>query len=385
MKNFLNESAKQLQQGGIRRFFDNAAQYGDVISLGIGEPDLNTPSEVIEAAYTAMKAGKTHYTANAGTMDAREAVARYLKGFGIISNPSGEIILTCGGMSAVFMSIMCTVEHGDEVLIPDPQWLNYCSQVNFAGGSVIRVPVYERNGFRLKAEDIEKHITKNTKLLILNSPNNPTGAVMSKEDLEEIAALAIKYDLIVISDEVYCELLYDGAKHHSIASMPGMHERTIVINSLSKTFSMTGWRIGFAAGPKYIVAKMTVLQENMAACAPSPAQQAAVFALDSMCQVHKMLSLYEERRNVLIEGLKGIPGITCLIPQGAFYAFPNISSFGMTSEDFAEGLLKQQHVVSVPGSCFGAFGEGFIRLSYCNSKENIVEATRRISAYAASL
>ena len=385
MKNFLNENAKKLHQGGIRMFFDKANQYSDVISLGIGEPDLITPSEVIEAAYKAMKAGNTHYTANAGQIDAREAVARYLKNYGITADPSGEIILTCGGMGAVFLSIMCIVQNGDEVLIPDPQWLNYCSQVNFAGGNVVRVPVYERNGFKLNANDIEMHITKNTKLIMLNSPNNPTGAVMSREDLEAVAALAIKYDLIVISDEVYCELLYDGKRHYSMASIPGMRDRTIVINSLSKTFAMTGWRIGFAAGPKYIIDKMTVLQENMASCAPAPAQQAAIFALDSMCQVQKMCSMYEERRNVIIDGLKVIPGISCLIPQGAFYTFPNISSFGMTSADFAEGLLEQQHVVSVPGSCFGTFGEGFLRLSYCNSKENIEEAVQRIANYVASL
>ncbi len=385
MESFLNSKAIALKQGGIRGFFDKAKNYSNVINLGIGEPDIDTPKAIIDCAYNAMLKGKTHYTQNAGDLDVREAVADYVKSYGIESNPSEEIILTCGGMGAVAMAILAIVSEGDEVIIQDPQWLNYCSQVRFAGGVPVQVPVREEDNFVFKAENLEKYITNKTKVLMINSPNNPTGAVMSKEDMEKISQLAIKHNLFVISDEVYCELLYDGNKHKSIASLPGMKERTLIINSLSKTFAMTGWRIGFAIGPKEIIAKLIVLQENLVACAPAPAQRAAKYALSTMCEVKSMVNMYENRRNIIVDGLNGIEGISCLKPLGAFYAFANIKGLGKTSLEFAEGLLEQEQVVVIPGSAFGPSGEGFVRVAYSNSEENLHIALKRIRNYAEGL
>lgn len=378
MRKFLTPAASALRQGEIRAFFDKAKNYENVINLGIGEPDLDTPQPIIDAAYEAMLTGHTHYTANAGELAVREQVAEYLAEFGVKADPKTEIILTIGGMGAVAQSLLCTVEKGDGVLIQDPQWLNYRSQVHFAQGQPIPVPAYQTHGFALQAEEIEKYITPQTKILMLNSPNNPTGAVMSREELERVAEVAIRNDLLVISDEVYCEMLYDGQKHNSIAAIPGMKERTIVINSFSKSYSMTGWRIGFAAGPAHIIAKLTVLQENLVACAPAFAQWAARYALESKCMLREMREIYQHRRDLIVEGLNAIPGIHCEKPKGAFYVFPNISSFGKTSQEVAEMLLAQAHVVTIPGSAFGENGEGFLRMSYANAEENIREALRRI-------
>ena len=378
MGEFLNRQARDLRQGGIRAFFDRAAKYENVINLGIGEPDLDTPRPVIEAGYEAMLAGKTHYTPNAGELAVREQVAAYLSGFGVEAEPAGEIIMTCGGMGAVAMSLLCTIDPGDEVLIQDPQWLNYRSQVKFAGGVPVPVPVYEENGFSLKAEDIAARLTPRSKILMLNSPNNPTGAVMTERDLAEVAELAERHDLLVISDEVYCELLYDGAKHRSIAALPGMEKRTVIVNSFSKSFSMTGWRVGFAAGPRELIAKMTVLQENLVACAPAFGQYAAAYALRTACDLEKMRGVYQRRRDLMVDGLNAIPGIHCEKPQGAFYAFPNIRALGRSSQALAEELLDRAQVVAIPGSAFGENGEGFLRMAYANSEENILEALRRI-------
>lgn len=385
MESFLNSRAKALTQGGIRGFFDKAKNYTKVINLGIGEPDLDTPKEIIDCAYNAMLEGKTHYTQNAGDLDVREAVANYVKNYGVEANPESEIIMTCGGMGAVAMAILAIVSEGDEVIIQDPQWLNYCSQVKFAGGVPIQVPVKEEDNFVFKAENLEKYITNKTKVLMVNSPNNPTGAVMSQEDMEKIAQLAIKYNLFVISDEVYCELLYDGNKHKSIASLLGMKERTLIVNSLSKTFAMTGWRIGFAIGPKEIIAKLIVMQENLVACAPAPAQRAAKYALSTMCEVSNMVSMYEKRRNIIVDGLNSIEGISCLKPLGAFYAFANIKQLGKSSLEFAEGLLEQEQVVVIPGSAFGPSGEGFVRVAYSNSEERLLIALNKIRNYVNKL
>ena len=308
-------------------------------------------------------------------------VQNYLKKLGDDYTADGEIILTCGGMGAVAMCLLCTVTEGDEVLVQDPVWLNYVSQINFAGGQAVPIPTYEANGFLVTAEEIESKISSKTKVLLINSPCNPTGAVLREEDLKHIAEVAQKHDLLVISDEVYCELTYDGKKHMSIASLPGMKERTVVINSFSKSFAMTGWRLGFAAGPKSIIAKMTVLQENLASCAPAPAQMAGKFALEHMCGVSEMLSAYEKRRNIMVKMLNEIPGISAKTPGGAFYVFANIKDSGLTSQDFAMGLLRSKQVVATPGSAFGECGEGYLRFAYANSEENIIEAMHRVRAY----
>ena len=378
MRDFISQQAKGLQQGGIRAFFDKASQYSDVINLGIGEPDLDTPRPVMDAAYEAMLAGHTHYTANAGDMEVRQQIAAYLSEFDVTVDPAKEVIMTIGGMGAVSQCLLCTIDPGDEVLIQDPQWLNYYSQVKFAGGVPVAVPVYQENGFSLQAEEIEKHITPRTKILMMNSPNNPTGAVMSQKDLEAVAEVAMRHNLLVISDEVYCELLYDGEHHRSIASIPGMKERTVIVNSFSKSFSMTGWRVGFAAGAPEVIAKMTVLQENLAACAPAFGQWAAKYALETKCQLGEMRELYQRRRDLIVDGLNDIKGIHCERPRGAFYAFPDIRGLGLTSQQAAEKLLEEVQVVAIPGSAFGEHGEGFLRMAYANSEENIKEALRRI-------
>lgn len=385
MGSIFSHRAEKLQQGGIRAFFDKASAYPDAIQLSIGEPDLNTPAPIIDSAYAAMCNGKTHYTANAGTLALRESIALYLDKQGIKADPESEIIVTCGGMGAVFLAIMCLVDAGDEVLIQDPQWVNYRSQVSFAGGIPVPVPVYEQDGFVMQPEEIKRRITPRTKLLMLNSPNNPTGAVLDMERLKEIAEIAARYGLFVLSDEVYSELLYDGIEHCSMAALPGMKERTLVINSFSKSFAMTGWRLGYACGPRNLVKKMTILQENVSACAPAPAQFAAIDALKTMCQVEEMRALYARRRDVLIKGLNEIPGITCHKPAGAFYAFPNISALMPDDEKFATLLLEKARVVTVPGSCFGEAGRGYLRIAYSNSIENIEEALRRMKILSETL
>lgn len=378
MRDFLSERARELHQGGIRAFFDKAKQYENVINLGIGEPDLDTPRPVIDAAYRAMLEGHTHYTANAGDREVREQVAAYLHRFGVEIDPVGELIMTIGGMGAVSQCLLCVLDAGDEVLIQDPQWLNYYSQVRLAGGVPVAVPVYQEDGFSLRADELEKRITPKTKVLMLNSPNNPTGAVMSRSELEAVAGVAMRHDLLVISDEVYCELLYDGLHHCSIAAVPGMKERTVIVNSFSKSFSMTGWRVGFAAGSASVIGKMTVLQENLAACAPAFGQWAAKYALETECQLAQMREVYRRRRDLIVSGLNDIQGIHCEMPHGAFYAFPDIRATGLTSQQAAEKLLEEVQVVAIPGSAFGTHGEGFLRMAYANSEENIQEALRRI-------
>jgi aminotransferase len=385
MRNFISVQAMELKQGEIRAFFDKAKKYENVISLGIGEPDFVTPRTVIDSAYRALLDGKTHYTANEGAPDTRMAVAKYLERYQLKYDPGNEIIITMGGMGALSSTLLTLIDPGDEVLIQDPQWLNYVSQVNFARGVAVRVPVYEEEKFSLKAENILKKLTDKSKILILNSPNNPTGAVIGKNDLRDIAELAIQKDLFVISDEVYSELIYDGEQHRSIASFPGMKERTIVINSLSKSFAMTGWRIGFAAGPSNIISKLTVLQENLVACAPAVAQSALVYAFTHLEEIEPMRSAYEARRDLFITRLNGIPGVRCLKPQGAFYAFTNIKDLKISSSEFAETLLDQYHVVVVPGSAFGPSGEGYIRMSYATSDDHLVEATERMKTFVKSL
>jgi aminotransferase len=381
-KNILSERVLSLQQGGIRAFFDKAKNYADTINLGIGEPDMNTPEPICDAASRAMRQGRTHYTANAGIHELREKIADYLSKFGVRRSPSDEIIVTCGAMGALSMLLMCTIDKGDEVLIQDPQWLNYASQIALTGGVPVRVPVYEQNNFLLNPEDLESRIRPAAKIIMLNSPNNPTGAVLDRSILERIADIAVKNDLLVVSDEVYCELLYDGREHVSIASFDGMEDRTVVINSLSKTFAMTGWRVGYAAGRAELVKKMTYLQENLVSCAPALSQYAGIYALDNMCGAAEMRETYARRRNILVNGLNSIENIECRVPAGAFYAFPNIKRTGYSSNEFAESLLEEAHVVVIPGSAFGENGEGYLRISYAASEEEIKEAVTRIKCFS---
>lgn len=381
MNTFLNERALELRQGAIRAMFDRAKNFPGSINLGIGEPDLNTPEEIIEEGCNALRQGKTHYTANAGIIELRKKISQYLSAQKVDVDPETEIIITTGGMGGLALALMVSLSPGDEVLIQDPQWLNYYSQVRFFGGIPVPVPVMEKNGFRLMAKDIEKRITSKSKVLMINSPNNPTGAVLEYEDLEAISNLAKKHDLMVITDEVYSTLLYDGMEHHSIISLSDMKDRTIVVNSFSKSFAMTGWRIGYAAGSREIIDKMIKLQENLVACVATTSQYAALKALDILDRATEMTEIYRERRDLIVDGLNAIKGISCIKPKGSFYVFPNIKALGKTSMEVGNELLEKAGVITVPGSAFGNQGEGYLRISYANSLENIKEALNRIEKY----
>lgn len=381
MNKYLSSQAQYLRQGEIRSLFNRAKSYENVISLGIGEPDFVTPSSIIGAACKGLSKGNTHYTANEGQLETRNSISAYLGSKKLDYDPIDEIIVTMGGMGALSTALLTVLNPQDEVLIQDPQWLNYRAQIQFLRGIPVPVPVHERDAFSLKASAVEKVITKNTKVLMINSPNNPTGAVICPDDLARLAELAIKHDLLVISDEVYSELVYDNLQHTSIASLPGMKERTIVINSLSKSFAMTGWRIGFAVGPKEIVSKMTVLQENLVACAPTASQEGLIYALSHLEEIEPMRKEYLTRRNMMVDLINHIPGLSCLTPSGAFYIFANISKLKISSHDYSEKLLRDFQVVVIPGSAFGENGEGFVRISYASDQQLLVEAVERIRKF----
>ncbi|MBA7475069.1 Aspartate/prephenate aminotransferase [subsurface metagenome] len=381
MKNFLNIKSVEMKKGAIRAMFDRAKKFPGSINLGIGEPDLNTPAEVVEEGCKALRSGKTRYTANAGIIELRTEMAKHLNKYNLSVNPENEIIVTIGGMGALALCLLVTITPGDEVLLQDPQWLNYFSQIKFCGGIPISVPVYEENEFKISPESIKKRMTNRTKILMLNSPNNPTGAVLEYSDLKDIARLVKEYDLLVISDEVYSTFVYDGVKHHSIASIDGMLERTIVINSFSKSFAMTGWRIGFASGNKKIIEKMVRLQENLVACVNASSQYAAIKALSIFNKTDKMIEIYRKKRNFIVDRLNSIRGISCYKPKGSFYVFPNVKKIGENSEAVANELLEKANVVTIPGSAFGPHGEGYLRISYANSEENLRKAVKRIKKY----
>lgn len=382
---WINEKAKDLSQGAIRVMFNRANAMTDVISMGIGEPDMPTPALVCEAANEAMKLGMTHYTHNAGTLELRTAVAEksYLKD--LHYDPLREIIVTNGGMGALSLLFLVLLNEGDEVLIQDPQWLNYAAQVAYCGGTPVRVPTDAAHGFEMQPETIEARITPHTKAIMINSPNNPTGHVMSRECLENIADIAKKHNLLVISDEIYNTLLYDGATCDSIAFLPGMKERTIVINSYSKSYAMTGWRLGFICGPEIIVDRMTKCQENFNSCANSIAQHAGAVALDHPELCEELRDVFAVRRAVLLERLSRIPELRFSAPTGAFYAFVDVSAFGLTSWDFCLRLLEEAHVVCIPGSAFGECGEGFIRFAYTCDCEKINKALDRFEGFCNTL
>ena len=384
---FLTEKALAFQHGAIREMFDYANRcFPNAINLGIGEPDMTTPAEVIEAAYAAMRAGYTHYTANKGILPLREKVAaRICQQNPAVSMTPDNILITMGGMGALSEGLLVSLNPGDEVLVQDPEFLNYYGQVRLCDAVPVPVPLYEKDGVEIDPAEIEKRISPKTKVLMLNSPHNPTGAVISRKTTEQIAKLAVKHNLLVMSDEVYNPILYDGVEHYSIINEPGMQERTIIVNSFSKSFAMTGWRIGYAAGPADMIDKMTILQENLSSCVSSIAQYGALAAMDYPERSEEMREIYRRRRDILIDGLNSIPGISCVKPKGAFYAFPNISALGKSSVDLANDLLEKCEVVTVPGSAFGEAGEGYIRISYANSEENIRTALERIRKYVENL
>jgi len=372
---------------GVRKMFDLAQKYKDVVNLSVGEPDFDTPRHILDAAADAMKTGYTHYTPNAGLMELREAIAEKLrKENGIEANPSTEIVATAGAMGALSLAVLAMMNPGDEVLIPDPGFVSYKAQVILAGAKPVSLPLTEENEFGIDPSDIVGRISPRTKALIINSPSNPTGAVMSEKELRHIAQIACQHDLIVISDEAYERILYDGAKHLSIASLPEMKERTISIYTFSKTYAMTGWRVGYAVANETIIREMVKLQEHIVAHPSSVSQMAAIAALRGPQDcVEKMRKEYEERRNLMVGAIAKITGITSLKPKGAFYLFPNVSKLGLSSVDLAMYLLEKAKVVTVPGTAFGEHGKGYLRLSYATSKEKIIDAMSRIGGVAEKL
>jgi len=367
----------------IRQMFNKAIGMEDVISFTVGEPDFQTPQHIVDAAAQALQRGEHHYTPNAGILPLRQAISRVTeKSHGVCYNPESQIIVTAGGMEALMLTMLTVLDPGDEVILCDPCWTNYSRQVLICGGVPKFVCVDASNNFQFDPKALEAAITPRTKLFVINSPANPTGGIAEPELLKQYADIATRHDLYVITDEVYSQLTYEGSKVCSIASLPGMAERTIVVNSFSKTYAMTGWRVGYALGPAEIVANMVKLQENVAACVNSAAQYGAIAALEGTQEpLHRMQRAYARRRQIIVEGFAGIEGLTCFAPQGAFYAFVDISAAGMEAEDFAMELLERQRVIVVPGHAFGAGSSRYIRLSFATSEENIREGIRRIAAF----
>jgi len=365
---------------GVRKMFNYAQKYSNVINLSLGEPDFDTPQHIIKAAIEAMKKGYTHYTPNAGLIEFREAVAEKLrKENGIDVDPETEVIATVGAMGALSLAMLTIVNPGDEVLIPNPGFASYEAQVILAEGKPVSYTLNEDEGFDINAEEIAGLITNKTRAILVNTPSNPTGSVLSEKSLRKIAEVAIENDLLVISDEAYEAITYDNFRHVSIASLPDMKDRTISIFSFSKTYAMTGWRIGFAAANEEIIRQMTKLQEHLAAHPSSISQMAAIAALRGpKDHIKKMVKEYSERRELIMEKLAEIPEIRCFRPQGAFYVFPNIKAFKMSSEDFAMHILEKARVIIVPGTAFGNNGEGYVRISYAASKEEISRAMTRM-------
>ncbi|MCR5005029.1 MAG: aminotransferase class I/II-fold pyridoxal phosphate-dependent enzyme [Clostridiales bacterium] len=375
MRKYINSKLEGLAPSGIRRFFDIASEMDHVISLGVGEPDFDTPWKIREAGIYSIEQGRTIYTANAGLKRLREEIGIYVKRkYNLEYDPQHEILVTVGGSEAIDVGLRAILEPGDEVLIPEPCFVCYAPCTLMAGGVPVPVPLSEKNEFKLTPEDILSHVTERTKVLIFPFPNNPTGAVMERRDLEKVRQLIIDLDLFVISDEIYAELTYGDERHVSIGSLPGMRERTLVINGFSKTFSMTGWRLGYAVGPEDLITQMVKLHQYAIMCAPTLSQYAAIEALTGADQeVEEMRTEYNHRRRLVLKLLKDM-GVPCFEPKGAFYVFPNISQFGLTSEEFCEQLLYKKHVAVVPGSAFGASGEGFVRISYAYSMQQLKTA-----------
>lgn len=385
MRNVLSKKIVDIQPSGIRKFFDVVSEMPGAISLGVGEPDFDTPYVVREEGIYALEQGKTYYTANAGLKELREEISIYLnRKYGLDYESDKEIVVTVGGSEGIDLALRCMINPGDEVLIPQPCFVSYAPCAIMADATPVYINLKEENEFKLTKEELAASITDKTKILMLAYPSNPTGAIMTKEELEELVPIIIEHDLYVISDEIYSELTYDN-KHCSIASLPGMKERTIVINGFSKSFAMTGWRLGYACGPKNIMEQILKLHQFAIMCAPTNSQFAAVEALRNCDDdVDKMVEAYNQRRRFLIHQLKEI-GIECFEPYGAFYIFPSIKKFGMSSEEFANRLLQEQKLAVIPGTAFGACGEGFVRISYAYSIENLKVGLDRIKKFIESI
>lgn len=381
MRNPLSKTIVTIEPSGIRKFFDIVSEMKDAISLGVGEPDFDTPWHIRDEGIYSLEKGKTHYTSNAGLKELKIEIDRFLnRRYGLSYDYNHEIMVTVGGSEAIDIAMRAMLDPGDEVLIPQPSYVSYEPCAVLANGVPVIIELQAENEFRLTPEELEAAITPKTKLLVMPFPNNPTGAVMEKKDLERIAELVLKYDLYVISDEIYSELTY-LEKHVSIASLPGMRERTIVINGFSKSHAMTGWRLGYACGPRVIIEQMLKIHQYAIMCAPTTSQYAAVAALRNGDEdVAGMREEYNGRRRYLLSRFREM-GLECFEPFGAFYVFPCIKEFGMTSEEFATELLNKQKLAVVPGTAFGKCGEGFIRISYAYSLENLKKAMDRMEVF----
>lgn len=380
MRNPLSKMVTEMEPSGIRRFFDVANTMDNVISLGVGEPDFDTPWHIREEGIYSLEKGRTFYTSNAGLLELRQEAARYLQRRFGLSYDADEVIITVGGSEAIDIGFRAMLDPGDEVIIPEPCFVSYLPCVKMAGGVPVRLPLEEKDQFKLTREKLLSAITEKTKVVVLPFPNNPTGAIMTKEELQIVADIIKEKDLFVMSDEIYSELSYQG-DHVSIASIPGMRERTIVINGFSKSYAMTGWRLGYAVAPKEIIRQMVKIHQYVIMSAPTTSQYAAIEALrNGDGDVARMRESYDERRRFLMKELRDM-GIPCFEPMGAFYVFPNIHRFGMTSEEFATRLLQEQRVAVVPGSAFGECGEGFLRISYAYSIEDLKKALVKIQKF----
>ncbi|XME02055.1 aminotransferase class I/II-fold pyridoxal phosphate-dependent enzyme [Lachnospiraceae bacterium C1.1] len=381
MRNPIADRVEALKPSGIRKFFDIVSEMKDAISLGVGEPDFDTPWHIRDEGIYSLEKGRTFYTSNAGLKELRNEISIYIERRGIAKyDPLKEVLVTVGGSEGIDLAMRAMLNPGEEVIIPEPSYVSYVPCAIMAGGTPVVIDLQAKNEFRLTAEELEAAITPRSKILVLPFPNNPTGAIMEQSDLEAIAKVIEKHDLFVISDEIYSELTYKE-KHISIASLPGMQERTILINGFSKAFAMTGWRLGYCCGPAAIIKQMTKLHQFCIMCAPTTSQYAAVEALKhGDDDVAEMKDAYNQRRRFLMNEFKKM-GLPCFEPYGAFYVFPDISEFGMTSEEFATELLKEYKVAVVPGTAFGASGEGFVRISYAYSIENLKIALDRINSF----
>lgn len=385
MRNPLAEKVVEIKPSGIRKFFDIVNEMEDAISLGVGEPDFDTPWHIRDEGIYSLEKGRTFYTSNAGLMPLREEICRYLeRKHKVTYHPAKETLVTVGGSEAIDIGLRAMLNPGEEVLIPQPSYVSYEPCAVLAGGVPVIIELKAENEFRLTAEELEAAITDKTKVLILPFPNNPTGAIMERKDLETIAEVIEKHDIFVISDEIYSELTYTD-RHVSIVELPGMRERTILINGFSKAFAMTGWRLGYACGPANIIEQMTKIHQFAIMCAPTTSQYAAVEALKNGEEdVKEMRTAYNQRRRYLMNAFKEM-GLSCFEPFGAFYVFPCIKEFGMTSEEFAERFLQEEKVAVVPGTAFGDCGEGFLRISYAYSLENLKVAIGRLADFVGRL
>jgi len=382
---YLTQQVVDIKPSGIRRFFDLAAEMDDVLSLSIGEPDFPTPVSFCEYAAKACIAGDTHYSANYGMIELRQEISKYLENLiGMHYDPKTEILITVGGSEAVDITCRACLEPGDEFLIPEPAFVAYAPCAMLVNAVPVAIPTSMEDEFKLTAEMLEKYITPKTKMLLINSPCNPTGVVMDRETLAGIAEVCVKHDIMVISDEIYAELIY-GTEHVSIASFPGMRERTVVISGASKAFAMTGWRLGYLAAPVELVNGIAKIHQFALMCASTPAQHAALEAYrNGKPEVDKMVAEYARRREVIVKGLRDM-GLEICEPQGAFYAFPSVKNTGLSDEEFCERLLTEEHVAVVPGSAFGESGRGHIRISYAASMETIEQALEKMAKFVASL